>query len=271
MSEDTFSHYCIHNKKNILLGDIEKECNQYLSDYSGYIKKIREHQKIAVGNIPQSSLFIPLILKDKVVGTMSIQSYQKNAYTPKDLNTLQILAAYIAIALENTQLFKEVEYRAAYDELTGIYNRREIIKRGVEQYEKNKENTCLIMLDIDDFKRVNDTYGHMMGDKLLREVAQAIKTAVRTDDLVGRYGGEEFLVILPKTEIKQAALIGEQIRKYVEEIALYDSTQGKIQTSISLGIIGGQGEKDSFENMLRGADKALYSSKAKGKNQVTIY
>lgn len=184
---------------------------------------------------------------------------------------MKILGSYIAIALENTQLFKEVEYRAAYDVLTEIYNRGEIIKRSLEIYEKSKETTCLIMIDIDDFKKINDTYGHIMGDKVLKEVACAIKSSIRKEDLVGRYGGEEFLVTLPCSTLETAQVVAERIRKSVENMRLNCEEQVKLQTSVSLGVTHCKDLKDSFEEIVRCADEALYCSKTSGKNRVNIY
>ncbi|MEG0014128.1 MAG: diguanylate cyclase [Cellulosilyticaceae bacterium] len=271
IEERDFSSYCIQNEESILLNNIEEECSQYVANYRSYTKKLRDNQKEAYNHMPQSALFIPLKLKDKVIGVMSVQSYKKQAYTRKDLNTLKILGSYIAIALENTQLFEEVEYRAAYDVLTGIYNRGEIIKRSLEIYETSKETTCLIMIDIDDFKKINDTYGHIMGDKVLKEVACAIKNSIREEGLVGRYGGEEFLVTLPCSTLEATQLVAEKIRKSVEDLVLDCGEQVELQTSISLGVTHYRDLKASFEELVKCADEALYCSKKSGKNQVNVY
>lgn len=268
---DNFSSYCIQNRKSILLNDIEQECEQYLSDWKLYMQKLKKAPHLHKGMVPHSALFIPLMIKDKVVGIMSVQSYKKSTYKQKDLNALQILGSYIAIALENTQLFKEVEYRAAYDVLTEVFNRREIIRRGLGIYKKEKETMCLVMIDIDNFKNINDTYGHAMGDEVLKVVASTMRKSVRDEDFIGRYGGEEFLIVLPCTTLEQAYNIAEQIREDVEKIELQYHRHVEIKISVSIGVTNYKGLKDNFEEMIKCADTALYQAKEEGKNRVKIY
>jgi GGDEF domain-containing protein len=151
----------------------------------------------------RSILAVPLRSGDGVIGMISAQSYKPHAYSTEDQYLLEMLAAHAAIAVENTRLIKRIQWLAITDPLTGLYNRRglfELGQREVERFRRFNHPFVAIMLDIDMFKNVNDTFGHNIGDQVLIALADEMRKRVRVDvDVVGRYGGEELVIILPET------------------------------------------------------------------------
>jgi diguanylate cyclase len=159
------------------------------------------------------------------------------------------------------------------DGLTGIYNRRFLEVRLKEEFERNKRylrNLSLIMFDIDFFKRVNDTYGHLCGDFILQSIASRVATLIREGDCLARYGGEEFCCILPETGINGALIIAERIRKTISEME-NNFHNVSIVTTISLGVAETSQGVESPEKLIKFADKALYEAKKMGRNKVVAY
>jgi diguanylate cyclase (GGDEF)-like protein len=169
-------------------------------------------------------------------------------------------------------LMKKLEQAAYTDTLTGIYNRRHFMELATMQFERSKrENTrChVMMLDLDFFKSVNDTYGHLAGDAVLRKVSLCIKEIVRSYDLVARYGGEEFVVMISDSDEETALRLAERIRAHVEENPCCYEGQS-LSITFSIGVASDE-EADSFETLLRHADDAMYDAKRNGRNRVVSY
>ena len=163
----------------------------------------------------------------------------------------------------------ELERMIRIDPLTKIYNKatiEELLKREIENAKRYKEPLSVLMIDIDDFKHINDTYGHLVGDNVLRELAHVIRKNLRKGDLAGRYGGEEFTVVLPRTDLKTAKIIAERIRRSIEDYLFPDS----IHITVSIGVSQLQMESETSESLLKRADDALYTAKREGKNRVCI-
>ncbi len=163
---------------------------------------------------------------------------------------------------------------ALNDPLTGIFNRRGFEARARKMFaaqEASGESACLLMLDIDHFKKINDTYGHLFGDKVLRGIAETLKSKVRGQDLIARLGGEEFAVLLAKTDLSGAWIVAEQIRQTVQQCKIHRlDTQEKIGgITISIGVAA-YASGLSLPELLNQADKALYSSKEQGRNRTTL-
>lgn len=157
---------------------------------------------------------------------------------------------------------------ATTDELTGLYNRREMLRRLNEEYRKSKRygtTLSVVMADIDHFKSVNDTFGHEMGDLVLKRVAHMLKATIRDVDCVGRFGGEEFLVLLPNTSLEGASVWAERARKDLERYEFNELSGRKI--TLSLGVAELKHGED-LSSLLRRADEALYLAKDKGRNRV---
>ena len=162
---------------------------------------------------------------------------------------------------------------AALDELTGVANRRFIIAaldRDVGRAVRTRESMALMMVDIDHFKRINDTHGHLAGDQVLRHVVDVIRNRIRSQDIVGRYGGEEFLVVLADTSAQGALQVAEQLRAAIEG-AHYVCAGESLSVSVSIGVFGGRLEAgDSWDQLIHAADMALYRAKQMGRNRVEM-
>lgn len=186
--------------------------------------------------------------------------------TRQDLNENAKLIERLKAELDK---YKEM---AIIDELTGVFNRRgimELLRREVARSERFKLPLSVAMVDIDDFKKVNDTFGHITGDKVLKAVATIMKSVIRKIDMIGRYGGEEFLVIFPNTPKNNARIAAEKLRKEVESHKFkYKDREFKV--TISIGVAEYE-DGDSTESLIAKADEALYRAKSAGKNRVEVY
>ena len=175
-----------------------------------------------------------------------------------------MIVRQVRIAIENAKLYRELKYLAMTDPLTGIYNHRYFTQNldyEIARAKRYKRDISFLMIDIDQFKSYNDTFGHLEGDKLIQEVAKIIKQNVRETDVVCRYAGDEFAVVLPETEISQARITAEKIRDKISEL----SAQRPI--SVSVGIAQGNPQTDRYDLIGR-ADSHLYAAKRQGKNQI---
>lgn len=262
---------CIETKSDLIINNIEDEYFRNLENNEEVLSKIIKEPKNNKELQFKSQIIVPLLNRDKVIGILSAKRYETNAYEFRDLNTLKILGSYVAIALVNAKLFKQVKYTAAHDALTKVLNRREILRKGEALYQKALEQKGLlgiIMIDVDEFKQINDTYGHYAGDQVLKNISEILKHSVRQNDLVGRYGGEEFLVVLPDIGIREVKKIAERIRINVKEKLKFNEA---IKTTVSLGITQMNLEIKYFEEAVKRADQALYQAKETGKNKVVVY
>lgn len=173
-------------------------------------------------------------------------------------------------------LEKRLIYLATIDTLSGLYNRRkfmELAKMEFERAKRYKEGLCILMMDIDNFKNINDCWGHRAGDKVISEFGYLLKDSLRKTDIIGRLGGEEFAVILHKANKIQGFTLGENFRKKVVTTEVVDGSN-KINFTISIGVVAIQGdeyETKDMEDILKQADEALYSAKTQGKNCVVVF
>lgn len=181
----------------------------------------------------------------------------------------------IEIRLQDKELYEvKLEEESYRDALTRLSNRRYLINKSTQLFKEislKKENLCVLMLDIDYFKSVNDTYGHLVGDTVLKNVANILNNFGRKDDIVARYGGEEFIVIVSNTTIEDAKIIAEKIRKNIEELDSIYEEDKILKVTISIGVSQLTEEDGSIEDIINRADKGLYNSKKEGRNRVSIY
>jgi diguanylate cyclase (GGDEF)-like protein len=170
-----------------------------------------------------------------------------------------------------SQARREIEELAITDGLTGIFNRRHLFTRFSEAFERSrrlKQNLGCILMDIDHFKRINDTFGHLVGDQVLRGIAQEIQRTLRAYDHFGRYGGEEFMVVLPDTGIEEATALAERIREAVKLPILPEGAEGGLNITVSLGVSCLSEGDESEDDIMKRADRALYCAKQAGRDQV---
>ncbi|MEZ7198586.1 sensor domain-containing diguanylate cyclase [Pseudodesulfovibrio karagichevae] len=190
------------------------------------------------------------------------------------VETLRSAVNHVGLALRNALAFKEVKLRADRDGLTKLYNRRSFDERLVYEIKRRSRyhhDLSLLMVDLDHFKSVNDTYGHKAGDLVLRKVGEILSTVFRTTDLAARYGGEEFVVLLPHTSEESAWKLAERVRTAIENCAFhFDGQDFSVTASIGIASVEGGSLAASDDDLVLKADKALYQAKNNGRNMVVV-
>ena len=219
----------------------------------------------------KSLLCAPLIAKGEVIGVINITNKKNNKlFNQKDLEFITSLANQAAIAIDNAKLYE----LATKDGMTKLYIYRHfytLLENEIRRCSRYKRNMSLIMMDIDNFKRINDTYGHLTGDTILRTLAVTLQETVRKIDIPARYGGEEFVVILPETDKEDAVLIAERIRKNISKIVVRVSETQTLSPTVSMGVAQYTTDAQDAKELINCADTALYHSKHNGKNVVSSY
>jgi len=227
----------------------------------------------ALASRGQGWLACPVIVGGRVWGTMFLFSTTVRKYQDKDRRIFSVLANQMAARMEHNRLFKVVKRLSITDELTGLYNRRHLAQIIESEFLRNirvEGELALAMLDFDGFKDVNDTAGHAAGDAVLRKAGELFGKNVRRTDAVGRWGGDEFLFVLPNTGLAGARKLAEKIRRAVETQSFrFGGKRFKLTTSIGLAITDSVVDKD-IEEALRRADGALYLAKKDGRNSVRV-
>ncbi|MHB8836499.1 MAG: diguanylate cyclase [Candidatus Methylomirabilia bacterium] len=218
----------------------------------------------------RSCLGIPLEIRGSVMGAVVLTSVTPGRFTADSAQRLRAFASQASVAIENAQFFQQVQRLSVTDELTGLNNRRHFFSLAKLEYERTRRyggTLSVVLLDIDSFKIFNDTYGHLVGDAVLCEVARRIQEAVRTIDVVARYGGEEFVVLMPETDLAEAALVAERVRRSVAESPVIDD-EVEATATVSVGVAEINERCVSVEDVLKSADQALYAAKSAGRNRV---
>lgn len=227
----------------------------------------------------QSLLAAPMILHGRIFGMISAQSYRQNAYTDDDRYLLEVLAAHAAIAIENARLFESVRHLANTDPLTATLNRRrffELAEREFDLARRNEAPFSVIMLDVDGFKKFNDSFGHKVGDQVLIQVAETCKSALRESDIFGRLGGEEFALALPATPLEHAVEIAARLRRLIHEQTFrFETGEGELpepfSVTVSVGVVASDPACKNLDALMERADKAMYLAKNSGRNQVRAW
>jgi diguanylate cyclase (GGDEF)-like protein len=228
--------------------------------------------ELAVSNDPgvRSWLGVPILMYDEVIGVLSVQSRERGAFGPAEERVLEAIGAQAAVAIQNARLYE----LATVDGLTGLYVRRYFDTRLREELERSRRFEApfsVVLLDIDDFKQLNDSHGHALGDRVLRDVSQAVRRCLRGVDIAARYGGEEFAVILPRTAMLDAHAVAERIRHDIGEVrVVHDGRVVGVSASLGVACFPESGAADAG-NLVERADVALYRAKAAGKNRVELY
>lgn len=200
---------------------------------------------------------------------------QRWGFTQHHLELGQIFADQVSVAVNNALLFEDVQNLAITDPLVKIFNRRHFLQVAEDELANAQEHDyplSLIILDLDNFKDVNDTHGHLIGDQVLINVASLCESNIRDTDIIGRYGGEEFVVLLPKADLSIAADRAESLRRILEQ-TVFETEKGPVQMTASFGVAGwrpDQNGKVDLITLFADADRVLYQSKADGRNRVTI-
>ena len=253
----------------------------------------------------RSVMCVPLIARGKTLGAIYIEnSSEENLFTEECLKPLEYFAAQAAISIENAILNDELETRveertaemarinallraeieerkrvekqlhqlATTDPLTGALNRRHFFNLTAQEFDRSQRydrQISIILIDVDHFKETNDKYGHVAGDQMLQTIADRFLENLRQMDLFGRYGGDEFVILLPETDLEQAKFAAERLHQIVTENSV-DTSRGLIPLRLSMGVAS-LNNTDDMEKLLIKADQALYTAKEAGRNQIIVF
>ena len=220
------------------------------------------------GGHPKYVLVVPVQRATQLMGAMELYLLQTRQLREDQIELLQGVAAEAAMAIRNAQLYQTQEENALTDELTKLPNRRYMAQRFLQEMQRARRNhrgLAFLMLDIDHFKQINDTYGHLHGDAVLAELAKILNSAKRESDVAARYGGEEFGLILNDTGETGAMTLAERIREKVEAATF----PGGLKLTVSIGVATSDDESQ-FTALIEKADQALYAAKQAGRNTVRV-
>jgi len=251
--KDTAMEWVVTHRKSIVEPDM-LQGNQFITAKSYLRKGVR------------SIAYLPLVVKDRAIGSLIVASRHLNAYSSRHMMLLESLASQIAMPIENSRLYAEVEEKARIDELTGLLNRRslnEVMASEINRHSRYGGVFSLIIIDLDSFKAYNDTYGHLAGDGLLRQIGGITKNAIRNSDQAFRYGGDEFAILLPNTSTNAANQVAERVRKQAASKAIAVD----IQVTTSLGLASWPTDGKEANELIAAADAALYRAKQSGGNR----
>lgn len=220
----------------------------------------------------RSLICIPLNVQSRTVGILYLDDFVPREFDRERMKLLAVLASFAAMAIENAQLHMRTRVMAITDSLTGLYNHRyfqQVFSRELNRAKRYEKPLALIMLDVDDFKKFNDTYGHPHGDKVLAAMGEILVEALRNSDLAFRYGGEEFIALLPETDFPNALQVAERLRELVERnsaVFLRGIAPHGVTVSVGVAVFPRDGETRG--ELFKNVDDLLYRAKEFGKNRV---
>lgn len=221
------------------------------------------HKKVPIRG---SLIVVPLKYKGETIGIANFGRNKIDAFSLNDMKMLTLVASQVALAIANADLYTKTRELSVTDELTGVYNRRyfgNVLQLEWKRAQRFNRDLSLLMCDVDYFKKYNDTFGHLEGDKILKEIALLLSKNLREVDTVSRFGGEEFILLLPDTDKRGAMAVAEKLRHLVQE-NLRDIT-------VSIGVANFPDDVKDLDDLIDHADIALYEAKDKGRNRVVAY
>ena len=220
-----------------------------------------------------AGLCIPMSAQGESLGVLYLRGKETGTPHPFNEQLAITTSEQIALALANLRLRETLRSQSILDPLTGIYNRRfmeETLAREIRRAERNQRELSVLMFDLDRFKQFNDTFGHEAGDALLRELGQLLQSSIRGGDVACRFGGEEFVLILPEVTVEEARRRAEELREKTRQLTVIHRGQALGIITVSLGVAAYPKHAMAGEALLRAADKALYRAKAEGRDRVVI-
>lgn len=268
------------NLKHFLEAKLKEEAPDSIPP-AGYEWEILNRSKTGVippsGGIdfdPQKVISYYLHSKGRTVGLLALATGGKDKFTRDDQETLELFGNHSTVVLENGWLYQQIRQLSITDGLTKVYNRRfleERLKDELRLSVRHRTPLALAMMDVDHFKKVNDRYGHQAGDDVLKQLMEVCRGTTRSTDILGRYGGEEFVMVLPDTDLAGAKIVAERIRSTLEKNSI-TTCAGRVPVTISLGLVTTPDPRiNSAEEIIKAADLALYRAKNSGRNRVCIY
>jgi diguanylate cyclase (GGDEF)-like protein len=253
----------VRSKRLILAGDIDTHNKPVIR---------KSHRAFADNYQTKNCAIVPLVCQYRVVGVLNLADKMGEDFTDADIALIELLSQLIGASIGNVKLFEKMQRQASTDGLTGLANHRtfyEILEKELWRSRRYGGMISLIMVDVDNLKRTNDTHGHRAGDRVIREVSRRIKSCIRQIDTAARYGGDEFAVILPNTVLKDAKIVAERI---VEAVASRPTNWNSEEIPLSVSVGLGEYDADTNpEDITSRSDQALYKAKQAGKNTVRVF
>jgi diguanylate cyclase (GGDEF)-like protein len=253
-----FTKYIEENQRILHIDEIEEE------EIKGIVRQFKKDD---------IELIVPLQFKGQINGILCLKNKEPDfgtSYTEAEKRFIDILAGFASVAIENARLYE----MATLDRKTNLYNHGYFQNRLIEEIERTERygsDLALMILDLDHFKKVNDTHGHVMGDEVLVRIAKTIQEQVRSFDIPARFGGEEFCVILPETNEKSAVIVAERLREQIGKL-VFNAKKGTFSVTVSIGISTFRPSSNITDDIfIEQADKSLYYAKQHGRNQVVVY
>ena len=260
-----------HNSGLVSMVVANRHALPYRGDYDP-ARQVVFTRRLVPPDMP-SLLVLPLLVHERALGALVLGSRRKGAFGDSVRPTLEVLASHVAVSLANARMLARLEEMATLDGLTGLYNKRALIEVGGQKLKSAKrfqKPLSLLVCDIDHFKKVNDTYGHDVGDVVIKGFADVLKRVKRDTDAVGRFGGEEFVIVSEETDEGGARLLAERIRTELEAVKFH-SELGSLSVTCSVGVAPFGAAGSTWEQLFKATDEALYASKRGGRNKVTVW
>ncbi len=260
-----------HNTGLVSMVVANKHPLPYRGDYDAG-RQVVFTRRVAPPAMP-SLLVLPLVVHDRALGTLVLGSRRRGAFGDAVRPTLEVLASHIAVSLSNARMLKRLEELATTDGLTGLLNKRALMEIGAQKVKsatRFNKPMALLICDIDHFKKVNDTYGHDVGDVVIKGFGEVLKRVKRDTDVVGRFGGEEFVLVCEETDARGAAQLAERIRTEIESTTFH-AEQGPLVVTCSVGVAPFPVAGHDWDTLFKSTDEALYASKRGGRNRVTVW
>ena len=224
-------------------------------------------------NVINSFHAIPLNMKNKSIGLLAVSHSKPEAFGQEELKLLSIIADHSILAINNATLHNRIKKLSITDGLTGLYVYRyfqDKLEEELRRAQRYQEQLSVIVVDIDAFKSINDTHGHLVGDMVLKEISQILRNVCREVDIIARYGGDEFVVILPQTEREGSFYLAERARKTIKNYEFQSPGNEPIKLTVSCGVAALLPDIKDKESLIKKADDALYRAKNEGKNKTAL-
>jgi diguanylate cyclase (GGDEF)-like protein len=237
------------------------------------IEDVRRSENVDCQNREIGTLMsMPITIGGQPFGSIVVAAETGKTFDSDDMNVLAVLSEHLSVTIERAAYFRKQEEHATRDGLTGLYNHRafqERLRLELQRFLRYKRPCSIAMVDIDHFKKFNDTYGHQTGDVVLKAVAECIRRTIRTTDTVFRYGGEEMTIVLPETELAQASLFANRLCALVGA-EMVPTANGDLHVTVSIGVAQANPSCSDAEALVEAADKAMYAAKEGGRNRVCV-